>query len=380
MLWYYKLLAHRPHLILLFIGTLCTACIIVSLTTKKLPDFSDPTLGFEARGTELGQRMSAWHNLLDETKPSGSGMLVTNPYEYLNEEPEMPRRKGGRKYNQQRHRNKKKKKGKNKSSLVLTEKIQVLKNANQKATSGSNSILSESGDGVLNAWVEEDNSINNQTLVSRKDSDPSMAWEYGRNVSFIDDDDDDVVNRTIQMKKDNWMKLTKAQPPPFQVDIHTSTDGFFCESPNNGYSHFVMERINHNLTESLFEINGLLAMCDLEQQIATTDHYEEFCVRQVWSNECCRPWSIPNYVALLSNRTHCYDLQPEDVVHVQQLLTSCFPYYHDLRLDGDCVTFRCKNVPLECAQFNSVYNIFHYLADNKFMTVNVSIGWGRAIL
>lgn len=146
-----------------------------------------------------------------------------------------------------------------------------------------------------------------------------------------------------------------------------------CSFADNGYSHFVMERINHNLTESLFEINGLLAMCDLEQRIITTDHYEDYCVREVMSNECCRPWSIPNYVALLSNRTHCFDLTADDVAYVQALLASCFPFYHNLRLDSDCVNFRCKNVPAECAQFNSVYNIFHYLADNQFMTVNVSV-------
>lgn len=143
--------------------------------------------------------------------------------------------------------------------------------------------------------------------------------------------------------------------------------------PDNGYSHFVMERINHNLSESLFEINGLLAMCDLEQHLIATDHYGEFCVREVMTNECCRPWSIPNYVALLTNKTHCFDIVAEDVAYVQTLLSGCFQFYHNLRLDGDCVNFRCKNVPPECAQFNSVYNIFHFLADNRFMGINVSV-------
>lgn len=133
-----------------------------------------------------------------------------------------------------------------------------------------------------------------------------------------------------------------------------------------------MERINHNLTESLFELNALLAMCDLEQHITVTAYYEDYCVREVMSNECCRPWSLPNYVALLANRTHCYDLNAEDVAYVQSLLTGCFQYYHNLRLDSDCVNFRCKNVPAECAQYNAVYNIFHFLADNQFMAVNVS--------
>lgn len=113
-------------------------------------------------------------------------------------------------------------------------------------------------------------------------------------------------------------------------------------------------------------------MCDLEQRIITTADYDAFCVRDLMTNECCRPWSIPNYVALLANRTHCFDLIADDVRYVQNLLTTCFPFYHDLRLDSDCVNFRCRNVPAECTQFNAVYNIFHFLADNQFMSVNVS--------
>lgn len=223
MLWYYKLLAHRPHLILLFVGTLCVACIVVSLTsqTTSLPDFSDPTLGFEARGTTLGQRMTAWHNLLEETSPSG-GQLIANPYEYLDDEEERDSRHNNkkRKHNAQRHR--KRKKNKNKGSLVLTEKIQVLKTA-ASGKANANAIDLEEQESNAAVWVENG--------TRRGDMAEESQWEYGRNVSFIDDDDE-VQNKSIQEKKENWMKLTKMQPPPFQTDIHTSSDGFFCESPS----------------------------------------------------------------------------------------------------------------------------------------------------
>lgn len=42
--WYYNILARKPYLLVLFIAVFCTACIIVSLTTNTLPDFTDPTL------------------------------------------------------------------------------------------------------------------------------------------------------------------------------------------------------------------------------------------------------------------------------------------------------------------------------------------------
>jgi hypothetical protein len=36
-----------------------------------------PFQGFESRGTEIGQRLTAWKNLLDETGPNG--LFVANP-------------------------------------------------------------------------------------------------------------------------------------------------------------------------------------------------------------------------------------------------------------------------------------------------------------
>lgn len=59
----------------------------------------------------------------------------------------------------------------------------------------------------------------------------------------------------------------------------------------------------------MFDANVLLSMCELEQIIVDTKRYEKICQREV-SDEtnCCRPWSLPNYVALLSNKTSCFDI------------------------------------------------------------------------
>uniref|UniRef100_A0A0K8UUE4 Protein dispatched n=1 Tax=Bactrocera latifrons TaxID=174628 RepID=A0A0K8UUE4_BACLA len=79
--WYYNFLVRRPYLMVLAVAVLCIACITVSVTMNSIPDFSDPTLGFETRGTALGKRLSAWNNLIQETGPSGS--LVTDPNDLL---------------------------------------------------------------------------------------------------------------------------------------------------------------------------------------------------------------------------------------------------------------------------------------------------------
>lgn len=73
--------------------------------------------------------------------------------------------------------------------------------------------------------------------------------------------------------------------------------------------HFVVQRIRWNLNESMFDTNVLYSMCELEQRIADTEGYEHICQREVSSeSSCCRPWSLPNYVALLSNKTSCFDI------------------------------------------------------------------------
>lgn len=75
------------------------------------------------------------------------------------------------------------------------------------------------------------------------------------------------------------------------------------------YAHFVVKRVNHNLTESLFEINALLAMCDLEFQLEQFHEYEKLCEREMTTQNCCRQWSLPNYIALLANKSSCYEIE-----------------------------------------------------------------------
>ncbi|XP_076292397.1 protein dispatched isoform X2 [Lasioglossum baleicum] len=80
--WLSRIIAHHPYTILFGILIFSSTCLIVPLTVKKFPDFSDPQLGFEARGTTLAQRLIAWQNLMETSKPGGQ--LTDNPLEYYN--------------------------------------------------------------------------------------------------------------------------------------------------------------------------------------------------------------------------------------------------------------------------------------------------------
>lgn len=54
---------------------------------------------------------------------------------------------------------------------------------------------------------------------------------------------------------------------------------------------------------------------------------------------------------------------------MKQLLSDCHKYYIDGGLKSDCENMKCV-APLKCTEFNAVYNILHFLADNAF---NVSM-------
>lgn len=102
-------------------------------------------------------------------------------------------------------------------------------------------------------------------------------WSYGKNLSFTDDDE---YNKKLEQRNE-WRLLREQNPPGIESEIHVKTNGFFCEAPSKfmenfcqgksrskfffnfidiEYAHFVVERVNYNLSETLFELNALLGI------------------------------------------------------------------------------------------------------------------------
>lgn len=195
MIFYFKLLVYRPVLVISVISVLSLSCILTALLLKSPPDFSDPTLGFEARGTDTSKKLTTWRNLLEETRPSGS--LIVNPKEILQHEFDKKHRK-----NKSRHQKKK---------LKFDKKMKLLKDfaANNKTFN-------------VDIAYNADDSGNDTTLEDHN------HWDYGTNKSY----DEETDKRNKEMKKKKWKEFSKLEPPPItSTDFH-STDGYFCESPS----------------------------------------------------------------------------------------------------------------------------------------------------
>lgn len=62
---------------------------------------------------------------------------------------------------------------------------------------------------------------------------------------------------------------------------------------------------------------------------------------------------------------YSYSTKENDLFEMKQLLRECHRYFEDGSLKSDCENFKCFTPP-KCMQFNAVYNILHFLADNKF--------------
>lgn len=399
--WYYHVLARRPYLVVVSIAVYCVACIIVALILNKLPDFSDPSLvhrtyiyfdtlyllyhpfqGFETRGTKIGKRLTSWYNLLQETDHHGA--LFSNPSD-LWEKRRMEQGLGESRQHPRRHRNKHKNRGKNKRRKeqnqsnhehhdAVTQKMMQFKKR-LKATSDPPADLDRDtwmGDsGVFRDYEITNDSASSSSLEPTRRTEPI---EYGHNTTSVDEEEH---RERVQTKKSTWRLLKQAATLPTDSWVDTRRrqpiEGFFCDSsPRKEYSHFVVQRIGPNATDSLFDLNGLLAMCQLQDQITEVSSYRAFCEPEMLTGECCRPWSLPNYAAMLANKSSCFDLTVEDVTSLQALLTGCYEYFHDLKMDNHCNEIPHCRAPEECKRHNIVFNVLNFLTDFNFMKSNVS--------
>ncbi|XP_030854402.1 protein dispatched homolog 1-like [Strongylocentrotus purpuratus] len=153
----------------------------------------------------------------------------------------------------------------------------------------------------------------------------------------------------------------------------TATIGPLCGTPKKLYARMVFEPLQG---ENLFNAEALHSMCRLElQTIRSHVQFMKACYTSNVTNACCPSWSLPNYVALLNNKSNCFNITNADVRATLQLLRTCSHFYRTRELRHDCshggasLSNSCANVPGKCTRFDAVYHILHYLVDVDFMCV-----------
>lgn len=70
----------------------------------------------------------------------------------------------------------------------------------------------------------------------------------------------------------------------------------------------MVERTDKNKNDSLFKLDSLLAMCELENRFTDLKEFAKLCETKPYTKRCCRIWSLPNYIAHLSNKSSCMSI------------------------------------------------------------------------
>ncbi|XP_058881279.1 protein dispatched homolog 1-like isoform X2 [Acipenser ruthenus] len=81
---YAALIADWPVVVLGVCTVLIVLCALVGILVPDLPEFSDPLLGFEPRGTAIGQRLVTWNNMVKNTGYKAT--LANYPFKYADEQ------------------------------------------------------------------------------------------------------------------------------------------------------------------------------------------------------------------------------------------------------------------------------------------------------
>ncbi|XP_071961976.1 protein dispatched homolog 1-like [Antedon mediterranea] len=153
-----------------------------------------------------------------------------------------------------------------------------------------------------------------------------------------------------------------------------TVDSFFCSERYGDYDAriaFVSEP-----GYSLISLPAIHSVCKVDElRVRSHIDFNKYCLRQNF--DCCPSKSLGNYIALLRNRSSCFDVKQEDVTYAIELLQFCADYFHKRTLTRLCWDYStnskrneyCYAVPTNCTRFNAVYMLFQYVLSTDFLSI-----------
>ncbi|KAM9354417.1 protein dispatched homolog 2 [Pholidichthys leucotaenia] len=157
----------------------------------------------------------------------------------------------------------------------------------------------------------------------------------------------------------------------------SSLETFLCDAPGEHLAQLVFRSEN---SASLWSLKAIHTMCEMEQSmIRSQAQFQDLCQQNVRVEAdgtsrggCCPSWSLGNYLAILTNASHCLSLTSQQVSESLNLLRKCAPYYHEGHLVEACVEKpkhgSCSSVLSRCKQSRVVFQILHFLVDKDFLS------------
>lgn len=80
----------------------------------------------------------------------------------------------------------------------------------------------------------------------------------------------------------------------------------FCKFSDSKYAHIVLTA---GIEVNLFSWEHLKTLCKFEHYIMNSKLVEDLCIsNNQMPGQCCRPWSIPNYIAAFFDKHSCLSI------------------------------------------------------------------------
>ena len=118
----------------------------------------------------------------------------------------------------------------------------------------------------------------------------------------------------------------------------------------------------------MLNTKNMIDVCRLQKSVMEENPLYSEEVQKNYNGKSCPSFSIPNYIALLGNRSSCLEITDSDVSHFQALLNACAKSFSDGSLKT-CLTnsSTCTNLAPSCAKSaRIIYYTFHFLSDTGF--------------
>lgn len=169
---------------------------------------------------------------------------------------------------------------------------------------------------MLSVGMNISDSLNPKLGVMDNEDISHGDWSIGRTLTEAGQL---AYKMRVEQDKKRWNLLRQKDPPtrpPTRPPVVVVTNNFtspneidFCLLPTKEHIHFVVERHNLEVDQSLLGIIPLTALCTLQNQITNMPEYEKLCERDEKTNKCCEPWTLPNLIAKISHQPNCSMVQ-----------------------------------------------------------------------
>ncbi|UJR19779.1 hypothetical protein I4U23_022913 [Adineta vaga] len=317
-IFYSRLLVRHHWFVLTSVVFLCITLITIAFVFTKLPDLSDPRIGWGARGKgTIFSQLMVLHHASEKFRlayglPLDSNELFGAFQQFDNVIVD--------KFDENTYR----------SDILEKYDLWRTKKTENELIDYHN--LNESFYDIA-TYDEDDDDDDNNALDYNEHSESTLLYQWNRDRHFDIDNlitkyvDDKKINITVldfvknlpQFNKTNY-KSTRLSFDLFRPYAFLLEEKYRGQIGRDGMIEFYIEHAN--TTDDLLSLDHLHSICQWEKQL-----------KAILNLNDVPSLSLATFVALYSSKNDCQQITSHDVEHFRSILHTCLPYYIDGYMD-----------------------------------------------